>query len=291
MRPSVERRQPWDIEADVLVITLPAGDRLPEPVAEVDRRLEGAISELRGIGALPGTPWSSRLLPARGLATRLVLVVGTGEGEGLDRLGLRRLGAVIMRALGGIDVASLAVHVPNALVEAGETGLGDAIELLARGLVEGTADPSAIYRETAPGRPPEVSTVIFAVENGDPGELAARAERGRIVGEGGNRTRRLAHRAANDVSPEVLADEAADLARRHDLELTVFGADEAERLGMGMFLAVGRGSDNPPRFIALRSKPGLAQDGRGRLLAMVGKGVTFYTGGISLKPPANMHEM
>jgi leucyl aminopeptidase len=62
-------------------------------------------------------------------------------------------------------------------------------------------------------------------------------------------------------------------------------------MGMGMFMAVGRGSDNPPRFIALRSKPALETDARGRLLAMVGKGVTFDTGGISLKPPPNMGEM
>ena len=104
-----------------------------------------------------------------------------------------------------------------------------------------------------------------------------RAERGRVIGEGGNRTRRLAHRSANDVSPEVLADEASDLAKAHGLELTVFGPDEAEQLGMGMFMSVGKGSANPPRFIALRNKPELERDASGRLLAMVGKGVTFDT--------------
>ncbi len=62
-------------------------------------------------------------------------------------------------------------------------------------------------------------------------------------------------------------------------------------MGMGMFMAVGKGSSNQPRFIALRSKPELERDERGRLLAMVGKGVTFDTGGISLKAPPNMGEM
>jgi leucyl aminopeptidase len=291
MRVTVERRLPWDVEADVLAITVPTTGELPEAVAEIDRRLEGAISGLRAARAISGSPWSSRLLPARGLAARFVLVVGVGEGGAPDRLGLRRLGSVVVRALAGLDVASLAVHAADTLAGDAATPRGDLVELLARGLVEGAADPTTIYRETAPGRLPVLAVVTIAVDDGEPSELARRAERGRVIGEGGNRTRRLAQRAANDVSPEVLADEASDLARAHDLELTVFGADEAERLGMGMFIAVARGSANPPRFIALRSRPDRPLDSRERLLALVGKGVTFDTGGISLKPAAGMGEM
>ena len=71
----------------------------------------------------------------------------------------------------------------------------------------------------------------------------------------------------------------------------MFGPEEAEQLGMGMFMSVGKGSANPPRFIVLRNKPDLQRDANGRLLAMVGKGVTFDSGGISLKPSAHMGEM
>jgi leucyl aminopeptidase len=190
-----------------------------------------------------------------------------------------------------MDVSTLAVHLPDELVGRGGALQAAVVELLTRGLIEGAADPSTIYNEPGDKVPPQLDAATLVVESGDLGDLADRAERGRVIGEGGNRTRRLAHRAANDVSPEVLADEASDLARAHDLELTVFGPDEARELGMGMFLAVGRGSDNPPRFIALRNKRARKRDARGRLLAMVGKGVTFDTGGISLKPPPNMGEM
>jgi leucyl aminopeptidase len=89
----------------------------------------------------------------------------------------------------------------------------------------------------------------------------------------------------------VLADEAASIARAHGLELTVLGPDEAGALGMGMFLSVGRGSSNPPRFIALRSGAPGSTDARGRLLALVGKGVCFDSGGISIKPSDRMDEM
>ncbi len=208
----------------------------------------------------------------------------------MDRLGARRLGAVIAKGLVGLKVSDLAVHLPDELVSRGGALQSAFVELLSRGLVEGASDPAAIYTQPADSVP-ELATVTLVVESGAVDQLALRAERGRVIGEGGNRTRRLAHRSANDVSPEVLADEASDLARAHGLELTVFGPEEAERLGMGMFMSVGRGSANPPRFIALRNKPDLQRDANGRLLAMVGKGVTFDSGGISLKPSAHMGEM
>ena len=291
MRLTVEQRLPWDVEADVLAVTVPSSDELPEYLAEIDRRLGGALAELRAVGAVKGSLWAGRLLPATDMAARFVLVIGVGDGSAIDRLGVRRLGSVIVKKLAGIKVDTLAIHLPDELVGRGGALQSAVLEQLTRGLVEGAEDPSTLYNEPGETLPPTLDAVTIVVESGDLADLAFHAERGRIIGEGGNRTRRLAHRAANDVSPEVLADEASDLARAHDLQLTVFGPDEAEKLGMGMFMAVGRGSDNPPRFIALRNKPALETDGRGRLLAMVGKGVTFDTGGISLKPPPNMGEM
>jgi leucyl aminopeptidase len=291
MRLTVEQRLPWDVEADVLAVTVPSGDALPEYLAELDRRLGGALRELRAVGALRDKLWSARLLPAREMGARFVLAVGVGDGRAIDRLGARRLGAVVVKQLAGFDVAKLAVHLPDELVERGGSVQSALVEQLARGLVEGAEHPSTLYNEPGPTVPPQLDAATFVVESGDPNDLAQRAERGRIIGEGGNRTRRLAHRAANDVSPEVLADEASALAAAHGLELTVLGPEEAAELGMGMFMAVARGSDNPPRFIVLRNKPDVERDERGRLLAMVGKGVTFDSGGISLKPPAHMGEM
>jgi leucyl aminopeptidase len=291
MRLNVERRLPWDAEADVLVVTVPAHDEVPEYLAEIDRRLDGALTELRSVGAMQGKLWGAHLLPARGMGARFVLVLGVGDGSAIDRLGAHRLGSVIVRKLAGLDISSLAVHLPDELVGRGGAPQPAVIELATRGLVEGAAEPSTIYNEPSGALPPTLEAVTFVVDSGDTDELARRAERGRVIGDGGNRTRRLAHRSANDVSPEVLADEASDLAKAHDLELTVFGPEEAAQLGMGMFISVGKGSANPPRFIVLRNKPAAERDRRGRLLAMVGKGVTFDTGGISLKPPANMGEM
>ena len=290
MRLNVENRLPWDVETDVLAVTVPAVDALPEYLAEIDRRLGGVIGQLRAVGAMPGKLWDARLLPAREMGARFVLAVGVGDGDAIDQLGAQRLGAVIVKRLAGLDVASLAIHVPDELVAKGGAGQAAVVELLTRGLVEGAADPKSIYSAPKDGVP-DRDVVTYLVAAAEPATLLDRAERGRIIGEGRNRTRRLAQRSANDVSPEVLADEASDLAKAHGLELTVLGPDEVEQLGMGMLLSVGQGSANKPRFIVLRNEPGVERDASGRLLAMVGKGVTFDTGGISLKPPARMGEM
>ena len=291
MRLNVEERLPWDIEADVLALPVPSGNEMPEVLAEVDRRLGGAIEALRTLGAIKGTLWEARLIPAAQMGVRFVLAVGIGDGRKIDRLGARRLGAVIVRSLTGCDVRRLAVHVPDQLVATGGAPQGAIIELLTRGLVEGAAEPATIYGDPDDRLPPALDECTFGVESGDVEALYQRAERGQIIGDGGNRTRRLAQRAANDVSPEVLADEASQVAREFGMELRILGPQEAAEMGMNLFMAVGRGSSNQPRFIALRSSPATERDARGRLLALVGKGVTFDSGGISLKPPTNMGQM
>ena len=134
MRLNVERRLPWDAEADVLVVTVPAHDEVPEYLAEIDRRLDGALTALRSVGAMQGKLWSARLLPARGMGARFVLVLGVGDGSAIDRLGAQRLGSVIVRKLAGLDISSLAVHLPDELVGRGGAPQPAVIELATRGL-------------------------------------------------------------------------------------------------------------------------------------------------------------
>jgi leucyl aminopeptidase len=175
-------------------------------------------------------------------------------------------------------------------------GLGEAPEVVAdlvtRGIVEGSYDPATIYRESVESSPPELDEVTLIVDDGvDATAVAAGAERGRIMAEGANLARTLSNRASNDVSPEVLADEARAIAEEHGLWIDVIEPERATDLGMGMFMAIGRGSDNPPRMIVLRSGGANEHDALGRHLAIVGKGVCFDSGGISIKPADRMDEM
>ena len=170
-------------------------------------------------------------------------------------------------------------------------GVAAAAELVTRGVVEGGFEPKAIYREDTDAAPPALDELLLVSSGGDAGTLEQAAERGRIMGEGANIARRLANRSANDISPQVLADEASALASAHGLWIDVVDEKRAAELGMGMFLAVGQGSDSPPRMIVMRSGGQGDLDEAGRHLALIGKGVCFDSGGISIKPADRMEEM
>jgi leucyl aminopeptidase len=283
--------QPWDVKADVLAVAF-TKDGEPDPsTAELDRRLGGALADYRVVGELKGTAWGSALVRASGVGAAWILGMGVGDGDGFDRLVAVRFGAAVERRLAGRRVDRLAIVVPASLL--GESiDLESATMLIARGVVEGSQEPAAIYREKVDSLPPELEELVLVVPEGaDVAAVQRAADRGAIIGEGSNQARRLAQRASNDVTPDVLADEATSIARQFGLQVEILGPDQAEKLGMGMFMAVGRGSDNPPRFISLRSGKKGATDSQGRVLALVGKGVTFDSGGISIKPADRMEEM
>ncbi len=119
-------------------------------------------------------------------------------------------------------------------------------------------------------------------------KIASAIERGQAMAEGQCLVRDLANTPANDLTPIVLADQAKELGRRYKFSTRVLDEKKIASEKMGALLAVAQGSDNPPRFVIMNYKGG--KDGQ-KPVVLVGKGVTFDTGGISLKPPANMHEM
>ncbi len=281
--------QPWDVQADVLAAPFLGEPAFDGPFGELDRRAGGTLRQLASFGELEAKRYATALVSGRDLGAAWLLVVAGGPAGELDREAIVRLGATIERRLAGRSVHRLAVWL-GGLPDAVDGGAPTVAELLVRGVVEGSFDPASIYRAN-PDTPPDLDEVIVVAPGADAAALARAVERGRIIGEGTNLARRLANRAANDVSPRVLADVAGDLATEHGLGIDVLDADRAAELGMGMFLAVGRGSDNPPRMIVLRSGEARSRDARGRLVALVGKGVCFDSGGISIKPADRMEEM
>ncbi len=282
--------QPWEVATDLLAIPILGSPAWDGPLGELDRRSGGELRALHAFGELSAKRFDSAIVASGDLPVGRVLAIGAGEPDALDRQAVVRLGAAIERRLAGRSVRRLAIWLGD--LPAHLAGEAPAVaELLARGVVEGTFEPQAIYRSAVEAAPPELEELVIVAPGGDATGLAAAVERGRIVGEGANVARRLSNRAANDVSPQILADEARAIAEANDLAIDVVEPERAAELGMGMFLAVGRGSANPPRMIVMRSGPEGATDARGRLLAMVGKGVCFDSGGISIKPADRMEEM
>ena len=217
-------------------------------------------------------------------------MAAAGDAAAIDRETIHRLGATIERRLGGRNVERLAIWV-GALPAALGGDASAVVELLVRGIVEGHYDPKGIYLD---------KVEFGAAEARRADRRRSRRRRG---GAGRGRRARPDHgrgrqRGPHARQPGVERRQPRGARRRrqrhrqaHGLWIDVIDADRAAKLGMGMFLAVGRGSDNPPRMIVMRSGKKGETDRLGRHLAIVGKGVCFDSGGISIKPSDRMEEM
>lgn len=287
--------QPWEAVADLLVVPVLGEPTFTGTLDELDRRSGGELRALAALGELRAKAYATVLAASGDLPAGRLLVVGGGSAEGFDRETARRQAATSIRRLAGRSVHTLAYWLDPVVDALGE-GAAVAADMVVRGIVEGGFDPKTIYLDNTDAAPPALDELLLvtadaAAAAGAAAAIAAAAERGRIIGEGSNIARRLANRAANDVSPQVLADEARALAETYGLSIDVIDEVRAAEMGMGMFVAVGRGSDNPPRMIVMRSGPEGALDTNGRLIALVGKGVCFDSGGTSIKPADRMEEM
>ncbi len=321
--------QPWEARADVLVVPVfggrrdasgattgedgedaSAGPLIDGVLGELDRRLGGELRALAAFGELTGkrnaltmtagggvaggpgaSDGSDSAITGAGEGAGRILLAGAGDPQKLTAEAVLHLAAAARRKLGGRTVRTVAIWL-EPLAARLPGGLAAAAELATRGTVLGGFDPATIYREHVKSAPPVLDELVLVVPAGaDPAALARAADRGRIIGEGSNWARRLSDRTANDVTPEVLADEAATIAARHGLWIDVISPERATQLGMGMFMAIGKGSVNPPRMIVVRSGAEGQRDALGRHLALVGKGVCFDTGGLSLKPSSGMLTM
>jgi leucyl aminopeptidase len=282
--------QPWDVPADVLVVPIAAKPTFAGELAEIDRRAGGELQALVAFGELTGKRYATAIAVGTGTRSGRLLAVGLGDAATLDRESVVRVAASAERRLGGRVVRRLAIWL-DPLVDGLGGDASAAAELVARGVTEGSYDPRTIYRDVVDTAPPVLDELILIAPGADVIALTRAAERGVIIAEGANIARNLANRASNDVSPAVLADEARAIAEQHGLWIDVIEPERATELGMGMFMAVGRGSDNPPRMIVLRSGGEGERDALGRHLALVGKGVCFDSGGISIKPADRMEEM
>jgi leucyl aminopeptidase len=282
--------QPWDVKADVLVVPIVGDPAFDGPLGELDRRTGGELHALAEFGELRAKRYTSSVAAPGEVAAGRVLTLSAGEGDDLDRETVVHVGAAIQHRLGGRQVRTLAIWL-GPLSDVLEGGVDAVAELVARGVVEGGFDPKSLYHRDATTAPPALDELILVAPGANAASATEAAERGIVIGEGANHARSLSNRAANDISPEVLADEARALAEKHSLWIDVIEPDRAREYGMGMFLAVGQGSDNPPRMIVIRSGDKGERDALDRHLAIVGKGVCFDSGGISIKPSDRMEEM
>jgi leucyl aminopeptidase len=268
MRVTVARTAAQDSSADLVCLGLFDDEELPEPFASAP-----GAGEARG-----GYKKLAVLYPER---PRRLLVVGLGERSELEPERARVAAALALREARRAEASSLAWAIPD----------GDEPTALAAALVEGTVLGSYRFdrfRSQPDDDDGEEKAKVDALEMlGDP-DLSPAIESARVAAEAANRARELQDLPSNVATPSFLADRAREIADSNDaVSVEVLGREDFERLGMGGLLAVSKGSDESPCLIVMRYGGG---NGKAPL-GLVGKAVTFDTGGISIKPAARMQEM
>ena len=284
---SIRALAPEKAKTGCLVLAAFAGSHAGGALSLADRAAKGALRRVLAQGDLAGKAGSTLLLQkVPGLAAERVLLVSLGErGEfGVPAFRESIRGAAM--ALKGLNAQDAVLYATDLAVR------GRALPWTVRNAALGLRD--AFYRfdqlktQKKPSAP-ALSSVTLAV-SGAPVTLQAQAALKEAVAtaDGADLARTLGNLPPNICTPSYLADEARKLARQFKLAIEVLERKDMERLGMGALLAVTGGSRQPPKLIVLRYA-GAAKSKKP--LVLVGKGITFDTGGISLKPGAEMDEM
>ena len=256
-------------------------DAKPQPkVATGDAAVQSVAADLLASGEISGKPFELNLLhkPAGLKAKRLLLVSG-GSAKKFSAYDLRRLAGAAVRALKSRGIRSFAFLAPPAIAA------DEAVRTIVEGALVGNFDPD-YYRSDRKDQKIDELTIVTT---GDKTALERAATEAQIVGESQNFTRDLVNEPSNRMTPTILAERAKKMSAEVGLKCEVYGADKIKELKMGAFWSVAQGSDEPPALIVMKYEPAGAPEKP--VIGLVGKGITFDTGGISIKPADGMEKM
>ncbi len=298
MKITVKNSPPEQAVADLVVVSAFEEGRLPDSLAPLDRALGGQLADLFASGDFAGKAGQTTLLYTRGqIPAKRLLLVGLGRaGDFTLEKARQAAGRAIKQARDlGVGTVATVLHGPAF----GPGGRPAAAADLAQAVVEGSR--LGLYRldryKTSPEDREKAekarrldALVLLAAEGQPPSEVSAGAAIGEIVAEAVAWARDIVAMPSNDATPRRMAAYARELAEAGGFRATILGLEELKELGAGGILAVNRGSHQfePAQFGILE------YDGTGGAAApvvLVGKGITFDTGGISLKPAENMEQM
>lgn len=281
MKMALARGPISEVAADVLITVLNKGKTLEGTGRQLDGALDGLISSSLSSEAFKGglyeTEW---IYPAPGLAASRVLLVGAGAAAELDVRLLRQVAGAAARQARKKGAHSVCFAVD---AMAGQS-LARTLEVCADGVVSALAGSDLYKSKTDKNDLEQVS--FWAGEGAETSELTPALERGQQIAGAVNFARYLGDEPANIMTPTRVAEEAERMASENGIECEIVDEAAIKAGSMGSLLSVSRGSEQPPRVVVLRYN-----GGRGSVLGLIGKGVTFDTGGISIKPALDMHYM
>ena len=272
-----------EVQTECLVaVVLDRGEKDKQDVfvSASDKAVVQAASSLVLAGDITAKNFETTWLHApAGLKAKRLLLVGGGKVKSFGASELRKVAGAAVRALKPRNLRSLAFVLPDAIPAV------DGVRAVVEGAVVGNFD-SDTYKSDRKDQTVESLTVVTS---GDQNQLQQAMDQARILAESQNFTRELVNEPSNHMTPTNLADRAQAMCKETGLKCEVYGADKIKELKMGAFWGVAQGSDEPPALIVMRYEPQGAPEKP--VLGLVGKGITFDTGGISIKPADGMEKM
>ncbi len=249
-------------------------------LATGDSAVQSVTADLLSNGEVSGKPFEINLLhkPA-GLKAKRLLMISGGPAKKFTSYDLRRIAGAAVRTLKSRGIRSFAFIAPPSI------SAEEAVRAIVEGALVGNFDPD-YYRSDRKDQKIDTLTILTA---GDKAALEKAANRAQVIGESQNFTRDLVNEPSNRMTPTILADRAKKMCQEVGLKCEVYGADKIKEMKMGAFWSVAQGSDEPPALIVMRYEPAGAPVKP--VLGLVGKGITFDTGGISIKPADGMEKM
>jgi leucyl aminopeptidase len=282
MEVKADARKFHEIECDALVVGVYEGEKPGEgALAELDKRSGGVLTSLIETGELTGKTGETIYLYNPGeIKARRLLLLGAGKLADFNPDGVRRMAGTAARLLRGKNVRRFA------FLRRSQLALGASVQAAVEGALLALSDPDKYHTGDKEER--QLDEMILATTEGDGEELRRGVERGRILAEAANFARDIINEPSNFMTPAELARRAEEVAQTFGLEIDVLDEARMKELGMGALLGVSQGSAEPAKLIVLSYTP---QAGSNETVAIVGKGVTFDTGGISIKPADGMEKM
>jgi leucyl aminopeptidase len=289
MKTTISLSPPADLETESLVaIALnhadPAQsekDSKPQiKLAAGDSALQAVTAELFSSGEVTGLPFETNLLhKPSGLRAKRLLIISGGRAKKFTSYELRRLAGTAVRTLKARGIRSFALVAPPSIPA------DEAVRAIVEGALVGNFDPD-YYRSDRKNQKIDTLTILTS---GDKAALERAANEAQVIGDSQNFTRDLVNEPSNRMTPTILADRAKKMCQEVGLKCEVYGSDKIKEMKMGAFWSVAQGSDEPPALIVMKYEPAGAPEKP--VLGLVGKGITFDTGGISIKPADGMEKM
>jgi len=261
-------------------------DEKPQPqILSDDTNVIAAAADLVSSGEVTGKSMESTLLhKPTGLKAKRLLLIGGGKAKLFSACEVRKIAGAAVRILKGKDIKSFALVAPVTQSISAE----DSTKVIAEGAYIGSFDPDYYKSDRKEQKIDELTIIIPTASVGK--ALQSAIDIGTIIGESQNFTRDLVNEPSNRMTPTILAERAKNMCEETGLGCEVYGPDKIKELKMGAFWSVAQGSpEEPARLIVMRYEP--ADAPQTPVLGLVGKGITFDTGGISIKPSEGMEKM